>query len=476
MTEAALILAVISLGAVAYAILSNRAARVARSEVERATNLDVLTGLPTRQAMNLEIEQRLADGGGRTGVAIVELGRFSAINETYGHEIGDAVMMAVSKKLGGQLQGKECLFRYGGPQFVVVAPDVLSEATFEQRVAALQAAIDLPLRVGRDKVRINSIAGFAIGDPGRVGGSQSLLQDATIALHEAVHTDRPRVAFEISFSTKLTPANAERRLRNALENNEFELVYMPVVALLETTLVGFEALLRWADPERGLVPPAEFLKVLDDTGLIVPVGAWVIDEACRQTKRWQDSYPESELTITINVSPRQLMQSDFTDVLADALRNSGADPEHICLEIAEGGAFRNTDMMWTTLRSVKGLGVQLALDDFGVGFSSLNYIRSFELDVVKIEPTFVHGVADSRDDQAIVGQIVGLAHALGLTAVAEGVDAREQAEALLGLGCDLAQGYYFSMPRPVSAAEALIKKGRVVPGEDQRQSIDWRGR
>lgn len=474
MTFAALLLALVSLGAVAYAVLSNRAARAAKHELDRVSHLDILTGLPGRRALVDELARLMGAGNAKVGVIVLELGRFGAINETYGHEIGDAVMVAVAQKLRAELSSGEQLFRLGGPQFTILVPNTASDSALGSRTAILQKAIDLPLRVGRDKVRITTVAGLAVQsnrtDP------EELLQDASIALHEAFEGERSHQVFEMSFRNKLTPATAEKRLRSALENDEFELVYMPVVSLWENTLVGFEALLRWADPDRGLVSPAEFLKVLDDTGLIVPVGAWVIDEACRQAKVWQDQYPDTELTVTINVSPRQLMQTDFVDVLADALRITEVGAEHICLEIAEGGAFRHTDVMWSTLRGVKTLGVQLALDDFGVGFSSLNYIRSFELDVVKIEPTFVKGVADSRDDQAIVGQIVGLAHALGLTAVAEGVDAKAQADALQSLGCDLAQGFYFSQPRPVAAAEMLIKKGRVVPGEDQKQSIDWKGR
>lgn len=478
MTAAFLALALISIGSVGYALLSRQAAGSAAKEVDRIHHLDVLTSLPTRKALIRDLDELLQGRSGKAGppgVTVLELARFGAINETYGHEIGDAVMVAVSDKLQKLVRSDERLYRLGGPQFVVLTPSIASTAALDTQTGELQKAIDLPLRVGRDKVRITTIAGVAAAESDQVA-ADDLLLDACTALHEASEQSLPRVAFHLALRSKLTPANAERRLRAALEEKQFELVYMPVVSLWEHSLVGFEALLRWADPDRGLVSPLEFLKVLDDTGLIVPVGEWVIGEACRQCKTWEDAYPDRDLTITINVSPRQLIQTDFVDMLADAVRDTGASPERLCLEIAEGGVFRQTDLLWQTLRGVKNLGVQLALDDFGVGFSSLNYIRAFDLDVVKIEPTFVQSVAESRDDQAIVGQIVGLAHALGLTAVAEGVNSKEQAEALQGLGCDLAQGYYFSQPRPVSSSELLIKKGIVTPGDDQKASIDWQGR
>ncbi len=475
MTWLVFVLAIVSVGAVVYALVELRAAGQATDELRQVNHRDVLTGVPTRHAMVEAVTSALAGGTSRVGVTMIELTRFSAINETYGHEIGDAVLVAVAQKLEEQLGAGETLYRFGGPQFAVVTAPVRAERDLVDRIRTIQQAIDLPLRVGRDKVRITTVAGIAVVDAGKASPDE-LVADANVALQEALSRNEHQLLYEIEFRSRLHAATAEKRLRHALDNGEYELLYLPVVNLWDNDLVGFEALLRWADPERGMVSPREFLKVLDETGLIVPVGAWVIAEACRQSKVWQDEHPDRELTVTINVSPRQLMQSDFADVLRDAVRTSGVAPERLCLELAEGGVTRNTDAMWAALRGVKELGVQLALDDFGVGFSSLTYIRSFELDVVKIAPAFVRSVAKSRDDEAIVTQIVGLAHALNLTTVAEGVDAPEQAAALRSIGCDLAQGFHFSHPRPVAACEALIRRGRVIPGEDQKASIDWKGR
>jgi diguanylate cyclase (GGDEF)-like protein len=472
------VLLLVSLAALVFAVRSQRAASRSRRELGRLEHRDLLTGLPNRTVFEADLRDALAEAGraGRPiGLLLFELDRYGAVNETYGHETGDTLMRSVIEQIQQSLLPEEQLYRYSGPQFGMIYPDVATSEALEAKVTALQAALDGPFKVERDSIRLSTSVGYTLtsNEPDR--WTDALL-DAVIALQEA--NDRgpgTTVRFEVPLRSKLNPATAERRLRDALEQGQFWLLYMPMVSVWDHRIVGTEALLRWADPDRGLISPGEFLKALDDTGLIVPVGAWVLREACRQTRDWHDRFPERDLTTTINVSTRQLGQSDFCDVLADAIATAGVDPEHLCIELTEIMSRRDVDTAYASMYHVKQLGVQLALDDFGTGYSTLAYMRQFQLDVLKIDATFVKGLGQHRGDEAIVQQMIGLAHNLGVTAVAEGVDTELQAETLKGLTCDLAQGYYYSMPQPVDVIDQLLARGKVVPGGDQRPTVDWTG-
>jgi len=373
--------------------------------------------------------------------------------------------------------GDEVVYRYSGPQFAVLYPDVTTTEQARAKAEGVQDTLRTPFRVARDSIRLTASVGFTVTDPGASDWREVLL-DAVIALGEANEKGAGSVVnYEISLRDRLNPATAEKRLRAALEQGQFSLLYMPLVRIWDNSIVGVEALLRWADPDRGgaIIAPGEFLKALDETGLIVPVGAWVVQESCRQTAVWMNEFADRDLTTTINVSPRQLAQSDFADMLADAIRGTGVDPERLCIEITEMSMLRDVEAAWRSMRQVKKIGVQLALDDFGTGYSSLAYMRQFELDVLKIEPSFVKALGASREDEAIVQQIIGLAHNLGITAVAEGVDSELQAKTLKSLQCDLAQGYYYSHPQSVDVVERMLRKGKVIPGEAQKKSVDWSG-
>jgi diguanylate cyclase (GGDEF)-like protein len=476
LVAAALLL--VSAAAVAFALVSRRGAERARLELDELANRDLLTGLPNRTVFERDLKRALGDakrGSRRVSLLLFELNRYGAINETYGHETGDTLMRSVITQMQTALQPDDRLYRYSGPQFGVIYDGVDNTDGLQAKATALQDALRVPFKVDRDSIRLTACVGFTISDASDEKWADVLL-DAVIALQEANERGPGTVvSFEIALRSKLNPATAERRLREALEQGQFWLLYMPMVSVWDNRIVGAEALLRWADPDRGMIAPGEFLKALDDTGLIVPVGAWVLREACRQTRAWQDKFGDRDLTVTINVSPRQLGQSDFSDMLAEAINHSGVDPERLCIELTELTSRRDVDAAYTSMRRVKQLGVQLALDDFGTGYSSLSYMRQFQLDVLKIDATFVQGLGEQRSDEAIVQQIIGLAHSLGVTAVAEGVDTELQAETLKSMTCDLAQGYYYSVPQPVDVIERMITKGKVNPGDDQRRKVDWSG-
>jgi EAL domain-containing protein (putative c-di-GMP-specific phosphodiesterase class I) len=268
---------------------------------------------------------------------------------------------------------------------------------------------------------------------------------------------------------RLTRVNAEARLRQAIEREEFRVHYQPVVSVATGRMVGVEALLRWEDPRRGLVPPVDFLPQLEDTGLIVPVGGWVLAEACRQAKAWADGGDGGEpLRVTVNVSARQLAQHDFGDLVARALNQSGVDRTQLYLEVTESAIMHDAAAAWAILRQAKSLGVGIALDDFGTGYSSLSYIRRFSADMIKIDRSFVQGLGDHPEDAAIVAAVIDMARALGMVTVAEGVETAAQLVVLQDLGCDLAQGFLFSAAQPPETIERLL---RVAPAAEPRPRI-----
>jgi EAL domain-containing protein (putative c-di-GMP-specific phosphodiesterase class I) len=303
-----------------------------------------------------------------------------------------------------------------------------------------------------------------------------VLLDATVALDQALDAGRGVTrTIDAAASGTRSPATTEYRLRSALDDGEFWLLYLPVVTLTDQRLVGVEALLRWADPERGLVHPDRFFYALNETGLIVPVGDWVLREAARQCRAWHDQHPDRPpLDITINVSPRQLMQADFVDRVEAALEESGADPGHLCLEVAEGALVHQPDQLWTTLRDAKQRGLRLGIDDFGTGHTSLQHLRQFNLDQLKIDRSFVAELPVSEADRSIVGHVIGLAHELGVVPVAEGIETVDQLEVLRQLGCDLGQGFHFSTPQPPEVIASLIVEGLAALAEPPAVVVDVR--
>lgn len=467
MAVAVLALGLVTVAAVVYAIAGYRAMSKARAELHRATSSDVLTGLPNRSAIERELADiltRAAASDRRVAVTILEIAKFAGVNDTYGREVGDSLLVAMAEQLRRVLERDEILGRAAGPQFVVVTRNVDSEAEAEQHATRLQSAVEIPYQIGEDRVRVKTNVGFAVSTRDVVSGDQ-ITSDAELAVHEAAgRATGAIVGFDVAMRERLGRSSPESRLRDAVANEEFGLLYLPVVEVGTNRIVGVEALLRWSDPSRGLVKPSEFLRTLDDSGLIVPLGRWILEEACRQNCAWQKRFPDHHLVTTVNVSPRQLMQADLSEMVRDVVEFTGAEPDRICLEITEGVAAATVEDAWSALRPVREIGLQLALDDFGMGYSSLEFLRQFQLDVLKIDRVLVEAAATSTTDAAIVEQMVNLAHALDITPVAEGVSTREEAGLLQGLRCDFAQGYWFSPPEPVDVIDAMLERGVVVPG------------
>ncbi|MDZ7732805.1 MAG: bifunctional diguanylate cyclase/phosphodiesterase [Acidimicrobiia bacterium] len=460
MTPALLVLAAVTVIAcfLAWRSWQPLAAHLA-SELQQRRQLDTLTGLPNRRALDDLLDPLLAEArrnNARVAVLAVGLRGLGHLDDTYGHEVADALLTAAARQLRSSLRPEDVLVRVGGPRFVAACADVTDPDQAVQRATSLLAAVQRTYEVGADRLRLRASAGVTLTDQATTSVDDVLL-DANVALDRALDEGQGAVQlFDHTMRSTRTPSTTEHQLREALDRGEFWLLYQPVVSLADSRIVGVEALLRWADPDRGLENPASFLPTLDDTGLIVPVGGWVLDEAARQSRAWQDDLPDLELTTTVNVSPRQLAQSDFVDSIRAALDGSGVEPGRLCIEIAEGPVVQEPEEVWATLRRVKELGCQLALDDFGAGYTSLQHLRQFRLDTLKIARVFVAGVATRDEDAAIVEHVIGLTRALGMRAVAEGVEDEDQRATLADLGCEVGQGFLYSTPQPAEIVTGLL--------------------
>jgi len=464
------LLVVIPLGASFYAIRRYRDAAKARDILRDLSYHDPLTRLPNRRFLGEGFEEMLRDArryNGRVAVLFIDLDGFKKINDTHGHETGDRVMTAVADRLRSSLGPGDRVVRYGGDEFVALCPDVTNAASAEKIARRIINSIEKPFEILEDRLRLSASVGVALTEE-RCSRPEEVLRDADAAMYQAKARGSGTYAlFDRSMRDQITPSTAERRLRQALENGEFRLYYQPIVSLWTKRLVGAEALLRWNDPSRGMVNPEDFLPALEETGLIVPIGNWVLDEVCRQSRTWQQMFPDRPaLNIKLNVSARQLAQANFVDHLRECLASSECAPDRVCLEITEGALMYDVVSAWSTLRECKQLGVSLALDDFGTGYSSLSYLRQFSLDLLKIDKSFVDGLGESREDTTIVQHVIGMAKALGIVTVAEGVENERQVEQLRSMNCDLAQGYYFSHPQPPDVISHLL--------EDNANKQEWR--
>ena len=429
---------------------------------------DSLTGLPNRALFRDRVESALA----RTrrprrpiAVLLLDLDGFKTVNDSLGHAFGDAFLVAVADRLRGLLRPSDLPCRLGGDEFAVLVDDLVepSEATFvaERILDALRQPFDID---GKEVV-IGASIGITIAEPpepGGVDGSRDpddLLRNADVAMYTAKSRGRNRCeVFKPSMHrAMLDRLDLEADLRRAVDRGEFVLHYQPTVTLATGRISGMEALVRWDSPERGLVPPGMFISVAEDTGLIVPLGAWVLEEACRQAMAWRHEFgADAPATMSVNLSARQLQDDGLLADVAAILERTGIQPEAVALEITESAVMADAEAMTARLHELKALGVRLAIDDFGTGYSSMSYLCSFPIDILKIDRSFVHGVPDEPQKMGIVRTIVELGHILELQTVAEGIELVEELHELRAVHCDLGQGYWFARPLTVDQAVAML--------------------
>ena len=426
---------------------------------------DPLSGLPNRILLHERLTEALAkarEHEGRVAVLFIDLDRFKQVNDNFGHAAGDHLLTAVAERLRVAVRTEDLLARLGGDEFVVVCQEVTYTGEAETIAERLLMALAHPFFVKNAELAVSASIGIAFSDNtsrGRKESPETLLHDADAAMYRSKSQGPGHYTiFDRTMkSDRVNRDKTEDRLRQALDNDEFELYYQPIINVADARIVGVEALLRWQDPQRGTIPPLDFVPQLEESGLIAPVGEWALEEACRQVTAWTERFPKlGPLRVSVNVSPRQLLQAHFGDVVTRVLQRTSTRPDQLCLEITEAALMGDVVAAWAELRKVKALGVALAIDDFGTGYSSVSYVRNFALDSLKIDQSFVRALSSCVEDTAIVKAVIHMAHALSLDTVAEGVETPEQLHLLRDLGCDYAQGYLFSRPQPPDAIEALF--------------------
>jgi diguanylate cyclase len=431
---------------------------------------DPLTGLPSRLLFNNRLRQALERlqrrRGSHVAVLFLDLDRFKVINDSLGHTAGDKLIVAVAERLRQSLRRHETIARFGGDEFAILCEDISDEQDAIAVGERVLRSFATPFHLAHGDSTSSASLGIALSaDPDH--DVEELIRDADAAMYRAKEAGGGRLMLfdEVTRQRALTRLHMETALRAAIERDEFRVYFQPEVSVETGSIVGLEALVRWEHPEEGLVGPDRFIALAEETGLIVPIGTWVLDEACRLAQKWQAERAEDEpLVVRVNVSARQLAHDDLIDVVAAALQRTGMDPSHLCLEVTESVLVEDPESSVRTLSALKELGVKIAVDDFGTGYSSLEYLRTFPVDCVKIDRSFVRGIPESSDDVAIVTAVVELGHALGLSVTAEGVETSEQLGNLQTTGCDTAQGFLFSRPEHPDVVEHLLLDRAAQPG------------
>jgi diguanylate cyclase (GGDEF)-like protein/PAS domain S-box-containing protein len=420
---------------------------------------DSLTGLPNRALLADRIDHGLALArrrGAQMGVIFVDVDHFKDVNDSFGHNAGDGLLVQTAARIDDAIRTGDTVARFGGDEFVVVCDDV-SMAELQQIADRVLAVLSAPYAVAGQELNVTASLGVALGD--EASSRTSLLRDSDAAMYRAKERGRGRVeVFDELLRSKVERQLATTsELHRGLDRGEFVVMYQPIVSLATGAMISAEALVRWQHPDRGLVGPDEFISLSEETGLIVEIGAWVLEQACADLANWHR--PGSPMSVSVNVSVRQLVAPDVVSMIEAVLARTGTRPDSVCLELTESVFMEDVDYFGTTLARVKELGVGLSIDDFGTGYSSLSYLKRFPVDAVKVDRSFVAGLGTDLHDTALVAAIIAMADALDLEVTAEGVETAAQQAKLEQLGCQRAQGFYLARPMPASALTALVTEG-----------------
>jgi diguanylate cyclase (GGDEF)-like protein/PAS domain S-box-containing protein len=445
------------LGAAVLSIRDITAQKALERDLTRQAFEDSLTGMPNRALFHDRTDHALARNlreGGRVTLLLIDLDDFKMINDSLGHQAGDLMIKVVAGRIGEQLRPADTLARLGGDEFAVLVEDC-TEGQAAALANRLLAALRKPVRVqNRDLVCTASIGVASVLAGDTEADTGNLLRDADLAMYAAKAAGRDRYALFDSgmYVDILREADERAEIERALVEGEFTVFYQPIVDLPTSALIGVEALVRWNHPERGLIGPADFIPLAETTGLIVPLGQLVLEQACRQLALWSQEFPAArQLRMSVNLSARQFQDAGLVDDVARILTTSGVNPTKIVLEITESLLMQDLEATVEMLNQLKSMGLRLAIDDFGTGYSSLSYLKRFPVDILKIDRSFVEGIISHGENATLAEAVVQLGQALQLQTVAEGIETDEQWTTLKELGCDFGQGYLFA--KPMSAVD-----------------------
>lgn len=425
---------------------------------------DGLTGLPNRKKLMERLARSIkrikyASGYG-FAVLFIDLDRFKTINDSLGHKAGDELLLVITEKLNELVRPSDMVARLGGDEFVVVLENVRSKERVSQIAERILSKLQTPNEIAGQQIYASASIGIVLASA-VYDQPDDLVRDADIAMYRAKVKGKAR--FEIYDSKMHSGAvsllQMEMDLRRAIDNNRFTLNYQPIVSLNSGKIVGFEALLRWNHPTRGNIPPTEFIPIAEETGLILPIGSWVLHEACSQMQKWQEKYSFADsLIVNVNLSARQLEQKDLVEQIAKILKETKLNPSCLKLEITESVIMKNAEETITKVMKLREMGVRLSIDDFGTGYSSLSYLHRFPIDTLKVDRSFINLIGAEGEHSEIIQTIITLAFNLGMDVVAEGVETAEQLEFLRKVNCSYGQGFYYSRPVTNLAAATMIEE------------------
>lgn len=431
---------------------------------------DPLTALPNRtlflEFLSLGLA-RARRSQSTVGVLFLDLDRFKVVNDSLGHGAGDELLAALARRLRGAVRPGDIVARFAGDEFTILCEALSSDSAAEQISDVAQRILDVihrPFTLHGDDVFLGASIGIALSNSSATT-AEEMLRDSDAAMYRAKELGKGRFELfdEGMRSRALERMEVESDLHRALERSEFRVLYQPIVSIEQERCIGAEALVRWHHPERGVVSPLEFIELAEETGLVVPIGEWVLREVCSQLVQWS---PPRGFVVSVNLSARQLARPDLIDTVRRVLQETGADPTNLCLEITESVLMEDAEWSRQAVSSLKDLGVRMSIDDFGTGYSSLGYLKRFPVDSVKVDQSFVDGLGTDGDDSVIVTAVVRMGHALGLKVVAEGVETEVQLSELMNLGCDAAQGFFFARPAPADKLEPLVGAAWSMPTID----------
>jgi diguanylate cyclase (GGDEF)-like protein len=443
-----------------------RESQLAAERIEFLANYDALTRLPNRSRFARQVEHGVAEAKRhqhRLAVLSIDLDRFKQINDTLGHDAGDRLLKEIAQRLQGCLRQSDAVARLGGDRFVVMLMELAQENRATVVADRILGAISRSVTLNGVEFRITASIGISTF-PDNGGDERELMQHADIAMSRAKQDGKNLFRFynDLLNANSLERLTLESSLRQALDHDQFLLHYQPKIDLKRGTVAGVEALLRWKHPELGMISPVKFIPIAEETGLIVPIGEWVLRTACEQHAIWRRAGLAAP-DVAVNLSPRQFGDELLLETVESILAETGTSPDMLQLEITESTLMQNPQGALETLTALKKIGVRLAIDDFGTGYSSLSSLKSFPIDTIKVDRSFVRNLPDDTDDTAIMDAIIAMGRTLGLTVVAEGVETRAQFEFLRAHRCDQVQGFYFSKPVPAGELAELLREASPTP-------------